>query len=335
MGVSTLRLVVDMWRIASTLLLCAVAIACAPEAPQSDAVDEDDAADNAGEQNAVVVYAAYEDKTYLPALFNRFTQETGTVVIVRNGEVPGIVDDVILKRTEPPADVLITPSVAGAWRVAEESEFRPNYSAAVESLPAVVKDPDKYWTALSYRTAVVVYDSGQVTPAELGAYEHLADESFRNKLCLTSSESAINRAVIAMLINKLGRREAELAVRGWVANLARPVFDSAGQLLQAINAGECAVGIVSSDTLAGSRLAAHSPQEVYFDIEAAGVTRHARNPDAGVALVEWLLGEEIQAHHASQTGRLPVTDPAGLVPIVSVAAGLEEAVKLAERARYR
>lgn len=330
-----MRRAVDRWRIASTLLLCAAAVACAPEAPQSDAAARNGAEGAQDEQNAVVVYAAYEDQTYLPALFNRFTQETGTIVIVRNGEVPGIVDDVILKRTDPPADVLITPSVAGAWRVAEESEFRPNYSAAVESVPAALKDPDKYWSALSYRTAVVVYNAEHVATADLGAYEDLAAEALRRKLCLTSSELAINRAVIAMLINKLGRREAELAVRGWVANLARPPFDSDEQLLRAITTGECAVGIVSSNAIAGSRLVVHQPPELYFDIEAVGVTRHARNPDAAAALIDWLVGDEIQASHASQTGALPVTDAAGLVPIVTVAAGLQEAVNLAERARYR
>lgn len=319
----------------STLLLCVAVIGCSSEAPQTDARPDDAPAVDPVEQNAVVVYAAYDDKTYLPALFTQFTQETGTIVIVRNGEVPGIVDDVILKRTDPPADVLITPSVAGAWRVAEESELRPNYSAAIESVPAALKDPDKYWSALSYRTAVIAYDPDQVGAAQLGAYEDLSAESMRRKLCLASSQLPINRAVIAMLINKLGKREAELAVRGWVANLAQPAFATEEQLLRAITAGECAVGIVSSDALAGSRLAVHTPAEIYFDIEAAGVTRHARNPDAAVAMIEWLLGTEVQARHAAQTGRLPATDAAGLVPIVAVAAGLEEAVKLAERARYR
>lgn len=317
------------------MLLCAMVIGCSPEAPQTEPAPDDRSAVEPVEQNAVVVYAAYDDKTYLPAVFTEFTQETGTIVIVRNGEMPGIVDDVILKRTDPPADVLITPSVAGAWRVAEASEFRPNYSAAIENVPNALKDPDKYWSALSYRTAVVAYDAQQVDAAALGTYEDLSAESLRRKVCLASSQLPINRAVIAMLINKLGKREAELAVRGWVANLARPVFATEQQLLRALTAGECAVGIVSSDALAGSRLAVHAPAEIYFDIEAVGVTRHARNPDAAIALVEWLLGKEVQTRHAAQTGRLPATDAVGLVPIVAVAAGLEEAVKLAERARYR
>ena len=78
----------------------ALVAACSPEAPVEEAPPSE----------PVVVYTAYDDKTYLPTLFNEFTQDTGIIVIVRNGSVPGIVDDVIGDRVTPRADMLITPS---------------------------------------------------------------------------------------------------------------------------------------------------------------------------------------------------------------------------------
>jgi len=316
---------------ATVLALCIVAWSCTREVPQEQAGQAEPQA-----ENGVVVYAAYADKTYLPALLNRFTQATGTVVIVRNGEVPGIIDDIILKRTTPPADVLITPSVAGVWRAAEESELRPNYSAVVAAVPTWLRDPDKYWSGLSYRTAVIAYDPEQLDAAALASYEELAADSLRRKLCLSQSNLAINRVVIANLIQKLGKREAELAVRGWVANLAQPPLESEAQLLRAIASGACVLGIVSSSAAAGSRLGIHSPPETYFDIEAIGVARHARNPEGAFALVDWLLEPDIQSQHAVQTGAMPATsDAAGLHSIAATAAALDEAAKLAERARFR
>ncbi len=330
---TTLRPVAEpgLWRPAALLALCGLAIACSRDAPPQPEPQQTPA-----EADAVVVYAAYEDKTYLPALLNGFTQETGTVTIVRNGEAPEIIDDILLKRATPPADILITPSVAGAWRVAEEGELRPNFSTVVAAMPVPLTDPDRYWTALSYRTAVIAYDEDAVDPAALHAYEDLAAADLRRKLCLSTSSLAINRAVVAMLIHKLGKRDAELAVRGWVANLAQPPFDTQAQLLGAISRGECALGIVSSSAVTGSRLGVHAPAELYFDIEAIGVTRHARNPEAAAALVDWLLTPEILAQHAAQTAALPATGPVpDLQSIMLVAEGLEEAVRLAERARYR
>jgi iron(III) transport system substrate-binding protein len=304
--------------------------ACTPEAPVEEAPPA----------APVVVYTAYSDKTYLPTLFNEFTQDTGIIVIVRNGSVPGIVDDVIADRVTPPADMLITPSVAGVWRLAEEDQLRPNFSAVVEAnVPSWLRDPDKFWFALSYQKAVLVYDPEEFQASDLSAYEDLATEKFRRKVCLTSSEHAINRSVIAMLMNKLGSRNAELAVRSWVANLAQPVFASEEQLLQALASGDCGVGIVSSSaaaTISDASLQVHTPVETYVDIEAVGVTRHARHPDAAMALVDWMLQKDVQVRHAAQTSSFPVlTEAKGDHSIVTVASGQVAAAKLAERARYR
>ncbi len=252
----------------------------------------------------VVMYAAYEDRAYLPALLSEFTQETGIVVIVRNGTVPGIVDDVIGDRVSPPADILLTPSVSGVWRAAEEGALRPNYSEFVTAnVPLWLQDPDQFWVALSYRHAVFVYDPEQIDETDLSTYENLASEPFRRKVCLSSSALSINRAVIAMLIRKLGLREAELAIRGWVANLAQPAFDGEEMLLRALESGECAVGIVSSDiaaSTADSGLRVYTPADAYADVEGLGVTRHARNPDGAFMLVDWLLGKNIQERHSIQ-----------------------------------
>jgi len=288
----------------------------------------------------VVVYASYEDQAYLPTLLTEFTQETGIVVIVRNGTVPGIVDDVIGERVSPPADVLLTPSVTGVWRAAEEGALRPNYSEFVTAnVPLWFQDPDQFWVALSYRQATLVYDPAQIDETELSVYEDLAAASMRRKVCLSSSGLSINRAVIAMLIRKLGPREAELAVRGWVANLAQPAFDSEEKLLRALQSGDCAIGIVSSDIAADtadSGLRSYTPTDAYADVEGLGVTRHARNPDGAFMLVDWLLSEQVQERHSSALSSFPVHgDADGTEKVVLVAVGDEEARKLAERARYR
>ncbi len=308
----------------------AMVSACTPDVPVEEAPSSE----------PLVVYSAYSDKTYLPTLFNEFTQDTGIIVIVRNGSVPGIVDDVIADRVTPPADMLLTPSVAGMWRVAEEGELRPNYSTVIaENVPSWLRDPDKFWTALSYQKAVLVYAPDEIDVSELSAYEDLAAAEFRGKVCLTSSELSINRAVIAMLMNKLGARNAELAVRGWVANLAQPVFASEDLLLQALASGQCAVGIMSSGAatmISDSSLQLQVLAETYVDIEAVGVTRHAHNPDAAVALIDWMLQRDIQTRHAAQTAAFPVLlESEGNHNIVAVASGQAEATKLAERARYR
>lgn len=302
--------------------------------------EADDGAMPEEELAPVVVYAAYADKTYLPALLNEYTVQTGVTVIVRNGTVPGIVNDVITGRVSPLADVLLTPSVYDVWRTAEEGELRPNYSSAIaDAVPGWLRDPDSFWIAFSYRHAVLAYDPEAIAVDDLDAYAALASPAVRGKLCLSASALPINRAVVATLMQTLGDREAELAVRGWIANLAEPVFDSEEKLLQAIASGSCAVGIVSSDVAAKSlhaSLRIFEPPDVVTQLEGLAVTRHARNPDGAFALVDWMLSDSVQARHAKHTGAYPVTQSAGAnAPVVTVAVRHEEAGKLAERARYR
>lgn len=286
----------------------------------------------------VVVYAAYQDSAYLPELFKEFTRDTGWPVVVRNGTAAGIVEDVLQDRVVPPADVLLTPSVSGVWRAAEEGQLRPNYSPVVADVLPWLRDPDDFWVALSYRNATIVYSGEQFSASDFSTYETLAESTFRHKLCLSTSALSINRAVLARMLQKLGARETELVVRSWVANLALPPFASEEQLLHALSSGQCLVAIVSSDAaqaMPDSKLMVHTPIDFYSDIEGLGITRHARNPDGAAALVEWLLDEDVQRRHAKQRSSFAaVGDVQGRHIISVVASGEEEARLLAERARY-
>ena len=308
-------------------------VACTPE----QSAEEQPALES------VVVYAAYSDREYLPALFEGYTKETGVAVIVRYGDTPGIVDDVIDRRVSPGADLLLVPSVAEIWRAAEEGALRPIYSAFVhDRVPTWLRDPDEFWVALSYRVAVFAYDPDVVSVAELSGFEVLADSQFRGHVCLSSSSLPINRTVIATLIDEIGIRNTELAVRGWVANLAAPAFDTQAELLRAIHSGDCAIGLVSSQAAAMAvqsiedyRFELFVPTVSYSDIDGVGIARHAQNPNGALALLEWLLSEKIQTQHASHTmAYAAISAASGRKNVALVARHSDEADKLAERARY-
>ena len=304
----------------------------------------------------VVVYASYADTAYLPARLSRFTRETGAAVIVRHAGREAIVDDLIADEIVPPADVVITRSVRGVVRAADEGALRPIPEGTIpDGIPASFRDADEFWVALAYRVPVIVYDTridDLPVPASLDA---LAGERLRERLCLSGSENLVNRTVIASLINARGVRAAELLVRGWVANLATTGLDDEADLLRAIEAGRCAVGLASSTAFllaaqgtGGGALAAIAPAGAGLDVEAAGIGRHARNPDGAAALLAWLLDDAYQLEHSDRTLQSPVSDavrdgPAGRVSfdraavtpgIGNVAWADEEALRLAERAQF-
>lgn len=335
----------------------AVALLCATVVFACESAEQDDRLAGTAGSAPVVVFAAFEDENYLPGLLDGFTNATGVPVIVRNGLPMAIVDDLIANTIQPPADLLWAPSIVGVWRAADEGALRPLQSASVISKVAPwLRDPDGYWVSLSYQKAVIVYDPSKFAAADMAGFAELADPGFRDQLCLSASSRPINLAVIAMLLDALSMRPTEIAVRGWVANLARPVFADDGTLLQALEAGSCGVGIVSSAALlrehrdgSGAGLAVFVPDGTYAEVEAVGIGRHARNPAGALALLDWLLLPATQSRHAAAHDAYPANisvalederDAASAADVmqknVAVAAWQRaEALKLAERARYR
>ena len=296
----------------------------------------------------VVVYASYEDENFLPSLFADFTRETGIPVTVRHRPEHQIVGEVIANKGSPPADLLLTRSVHGAWRAADEGALRPLQSAEINSVvPGWLRDPDGFWTAIGFSDVRVVCGAErQADCAAVEAYEDLGKPEFEGRLCLSASSLSVNRTVVAGLIAEHGLRPAELIVRGWVANLALPPFESEAALLQAVEEGTCGLAPVSGLAFfdyGRSTLAATWTLPGYFDVVAAGVNRHARSPDAARRLAEWLAGARAQEALSELIGLSPANKS---VPPHSFLApdkrrnaavfGLHEAdaVKLAERARW-
>src|SRR5210317_723766 len=155
-----------MTRIAACLVAALTLTACErptnePAAPES-------------RPEPVVVYASYEDENYLPSLFAAFTRETGIPVTVRHRPEQQIVDEVIEKRGSPPADVLLTRSVHGIWRAADEGALRPLQSETVSGFaPGWLRDPDGYWTAIGFSTLDVVCNASSGADCDAAAaYEN-------------------------------------------------------------------------------------------------------------------------------------------------------------------
>ena len=303
----------------------------------------------------VVVFATVADAGYLEQLFTSWTRESGVGVRVQHGDARRIVDAVIGNTENPPADLLWTAGIEGSWRAADEGALRPAVAADIApAVPDWLRDPDGYWLATGYSRALVLYDADRLDEAPPTDYAALADARFRGSLCLSKSALPINQAVIALLIERFGVRGAEVTVRGWMANLGAPVFTSEAELLGALDAGDCAVAIASSAAAAlhagADSFAVIIPGDAQVQIDAIGVARHARNPDAAVALLEWLASDAVQARHAEALRAFPANAGVALADgygAAAAAAGLpgggvsvvirnaDEARLLAERAGYR
>lgn len=249
----------------------------------------------------------------------------GFDVVMVAAESAELASRVIEKTDAPRADVIIVDRVADAWRAGDRGALRPLVPAVQSAVRDNLRDPDGTWVSLSMQPALILLQPGRSTPAP-ASYAELGAPDNAGSLCLLSSTHPLSRAVVGMLIEQLGVKPAERIVRRWVRNLAQPPFATMDELGGAFAAGGCGAALVTS----GTRIPSAEivvPVPLFYNVRAAGVSRHAEYPDTAQDAVAKLLEMEAGVD-AELLDKLEMN--------VSVAGWRdEEARLLAERAGYR
>ena len=277
----------------------------------------------------VVVYSARIDELIKP-VFDAYTAKTGVPVkFITDKEAP-LLARLQAEGENTPADLLITVDAGNLWQAEQEGVLKPLQSAVIDAnIPAQYRSSTGSWTGLSLRARTIFYSTERVKPSELSTYEALADKNWEGRLCLRTSKKVYNQSLTATLIETHGAAKTEEIVKGWVNNLATDVFADDTALLQAIDAGQCDVGI--TNTYYYGRLHKQQPdlkvkpywpnqndRGVHVNLSGAGVTKHAPHAEAAQKLLEWMTTAEAQTIFAGVNQEFPA-NPA-VAPSEEVAA---------------
>ncbi len=310
--------------------------------------------------DTLVVYSARNEQLIKP-VFDAYTRETGVEVMFTTGDAAVLIERLAAEGRNSPADVLLTVDAGELWNASERGLLQPVKSAVLEkNVPAHLRDPGGRWFGLSMRARTLAYSPKRVDPATLSTYEALAAPAWKGRLCLRTSKKVYNQSLVATMIAAQGEAATERIVRGWVTNLATDVFANDTQLLEAIAAGQCDVGIVN--TYYFGRIVKERPDfpvklfwanqgkgGVHVNISGAGIAKHSRRTAAATRFLEWLSGGVAQAHFAGVNLEYPVNPQAAVDPLVKSWGSFEPslinvaeagrlqpaAVRLMDRAGYR
>ncbi|MNE19095.1 putative binding protein component of ABC iron transporter precursor [compost metagenome] len=262
------------------------------------------------------MYSSRIDELIKP-VFDAYTAKTGVKVkFITDKEAP-LLARLKAEGENTPADLLITVDAGNLWQAEQEGVLKPLQSKVIDAnIPSQYRSSTGAWTGLSLRARTIVYSTARVKPAELSTYEALADKNWEGRLCLRSSKKVYNQSLTATLIETHGAEKAEQIVKGWVANLATDPFADDTALIQAIDAGQCDVGIVN--TYYYGRLHQQQPdlkaklfwpnqadRGVHVNLAGAGVTKHAPHAEAAQQLLEWMTSEEAQGVFAGVNQEYP------------------------------
>lgn len=258
-----------------------------------------------GGNQEVVVYSARNEQLIKP-VFDAYTQATGVKVKFITDKEGPLLERLKAEGSNTPADLLITVDAGNLWQAAQEGLLQPvDSEALLNNIPPHLRDPQNRWFGLSVRARTIVYNTQKVKPSELSTYEDLGSPKWKKRLCLRTSKKVYNQSLVAMMIVAMGEAKTEEVVSSWVDNLATDVFPDDTQMMEAIAAGQCDVGIANTYYYGrlivkkpGLPLALFWPNQqdrgVHVNVSGAGVTRYAKHKQAAVRLLEWLSSEQAQ-----------------------------------------
>lgn len=271
---------------------------------------------NAHAADEVVVYSSRIDELIKP-VFDAYTAKTGVKVkFITDKEAP-LMQRIKAEGQNATADLLLTVDAGNLWQAEQMGILQPITSTVIDSnIPAQYRASSHQWTGLSLRARTIAYASERVKPQELSTYEALADKQWEGRLCLRTAKKVYNQSLTATLIETHGADKTEQILKGWVNNLSTDVFSDDIAVLQAIDAGQCDVGIVNSYYY--GRLHKQQPdlgvklfwpnqgdRGVHVNLSGIGLNTYAPHPQAAIALVEWMTGAQAQEIFAGVNQEFP------------------------------
>jgi len=311
--------------------LVLAAFACVSFAALSGCAE--DAADTAvpitGEIN---IYSSRHYDTDL-ALYEDFTKTTGIKVNRIEADADALIERIQSEGEFSPADLFITVDAGRLWRAEEAGILAPVDSKVLaERIPANLRDPQNRWFGLTTRARIIVYNKGKGKPAGLETYEDLADPAFKGRICMRSSSSVYNIALLASMIAHDGEAKAQSWAKGVVANFARAPQGNDMSNIEAVAAGECDISLVNTYYLArfdtpdkrkvldgiGIIFPNQATTGTHVNMSGAGVVKTAPNRANAVRFLEYLATDSAQRYLANGNNEYPAVK--GIAPTSAVEA---------------
>lgn len=268
-------------------------------------------------------------------LYDDFTEETGIQVNLIEGGSDELIERIRNEGANSPADIVITVDAGRLWRAQNAGILQTLQSDLLnERIPEELRNPEGYWFGLSRRVRAIIYSKDRVDPSELNGYMELANEEWRERVCIRSSNNIYNQSLVASLIETQGLEATEEWATGFVANFARNPQGGDTDQIKAVAAGQCDIALANHYYLA--RLATSSDEAdrqvaesvgIYFppaehggthvNISGAGLATNSPNRENAVRFLEFLTTPEAQAYYAGGNYEYPINSQTELPDVLT------------------
>ncbi len=279
-------------------------------------------------------------------IYDAFTRQSGVKVNLIEAGGDALIERLAREGDASPADLFITADAGVLWRAETRNVLASVDDSFLDArVPEQFRHPEGQWFGLARRARIIIYNTEMGLPEGLETYEDLANPAYRGMICIRSSSNVYNQSLLASIIAHGGAEAAEDWARGVVANFARKPQGNDTSQIEAVAAGLCRIAVVNSyyvarfvDSDIGDKVGVFFPNQegrgAHVNISGAGVAAHAPNRENAVALLRYLLEDDVQTAFAAANNEYPVVAsvaPSG--PIASFGAFKADNLPVSELGR--
>jgi len=273
----------------------------------------------------IVLYNAQHEQT-TTALVKAFTKQTGIVVKVDNDDEDVLTAKIEQEGSRSPADVIFTENSNWLQQLADKGLLAKIDSSTLAAIPSVDNATDGDWVGVSARVSALVYNTKDLTPAELPtSVLGLADPKWKGKLEIAPSETDF-WPVVSSVEARYGHAKALAWLEGLKANAGANIVPDNETIVADVNRGVAQIGVINhyyferlkaetSTSSVHAGLAYFAPKDAGYlkTISGAAVLKSSAHSSAAQKFVAFLTshaGQETIA--AGQSFEYPLR--AGVAP---------------------
>ena len=270
-------------------------------------------------ERTVTVYVS-TDRVFSEPVLREYEKRSGVrvnaVYDTEETKSTGLANRLLAEKARPQADVFWSNEPVRTLILKSRDVLAPYRSPSAEGIPAVLRDPDGYWTGFSARIRVIAYNTSLVPKeAAPGSIFDLADPKWRGQVAMADPRFGSTSFHVAALYAAAGDERMDDFFRRLKENGVR-IVPGNSVVRDLVARGDVKIGLTDTDDV---NVAIENGQPIAMvlpDREGLGVPvmpnmvsliANAPNADEGRKLVDYLLSPEVERQLAqSEAVQIPL-----------------------------
>ncbi len=264
----------------------------------------------------LVVYSGRKEKAIRPVI-QAFERDSGIKVRLKVGKTSGLANELLQERNNPRADIFIS-TVAGVTEIlAGRGVLTPYVSPNASAVPDEYKSKPGFWTGISGRARVIIYNKKLVNKEEAPkSVFDLTAPKWKKRIAIAGTRERTTLAWVSSLVATKGRRFTKEFIRGLVANEITILPDNTN-VWRGVGKGEFALGLTNSPNYHLARAAGYQVEVVYPDQDSGmigtlvnpnvvAIVKGGKNFEAAKRFVDFILSRKAQRLLVEQAYEMPL-----------------------------